>query len=335
MSDDLALGNGDNLFGRRQREGIIRLFYAGDVHGSRLCWKKFVNAAAHYPADALIMGGDLTGKALVPIVRGGDGSCCARVIGEERVARTAEELDQMRQAISTGGMYPLVVDEEEALRLEADPARRDQVFEQALLDELRLWVGLADERLADSDARAYVIPGNDDPWSIDEVLAGGESVVACDQRIEIVGCHEMVSFGYSNRTPWKTPRELDEDEIYARLRHLADQLEKPERAIFNVHVPPWESSLDTAFEVDEELRYVTRGGRPHEVPTGSRAVRQVIEETQPVLSLHGHIHESKGTTKIGRTVAINPGSDYGSGHLDGCLVHLEPERVIGQYLVSG
>lgn len=323
------------MFRRRQKESIIRLFYAGDVHGSRVCWRKFVNAAAHYPADALVMGGDLTGKALVPIVRTGDGSYRARVIGEERVARTAEELDQMQQAISTNGMYSLIVDEDEARRLEEDSARRDHVFEKALLDELRLWVKLADERLADSGTRAYVIPGNDDPWSIDEVLASGESVVACDERIEIVGAHEMISFGYSNVTPWKTPRELDEEEIYARLRRLADQLEKPEQAIFNIHVPPWESSLDTAYEVDEELRYVTKGGRPHEVPTGSHAVRQILEEAQPVLSLHGHIHESKGVTKIGKTVAINPGSDYGSGHLDGCLVHLAAERVVGQYLVSG
>ena len=281
------------------------------------------------------MGGDLTGKALVPIVREGDGSYGARVIGEQRVARTAEELDQIQQAISSNGMYPLIVDQEEARRLSEDVGRREEAFEKALLDELRVWVRLADERLGGSDTRAYVIPGNDDPWSIDEVLASGTSVVPCDERVEVVGSHELVSFGYSNRTPWDTPRELDEDEIYARLKRLTEQLEDPERAIFNIHVPPWESSLDTAFEVDEDLRYVTKGGHPHEVPTGSKAVRQIIEETQPLLSLHGHIHESKGVTKIGRTVAINPGSDYGSGHLDGCLVHLSPDRVANHYLVSG
>ncbi len=140
----------------------------------------------------------------------------------------------------------------------------------------------ADERLAGTDIRAYVIPGNDDPWSIDEVLASGSGVVACDERVEMVGPHEMVSFGYSNRTPWHTPRELDEEDIYARLERLVEQLEDPGRAIFNIHVPPYESSLDTAFEVDEELRYVTKGGRPHEVATGSQAVRQIIEETQPL-----------------------------------------------------
>lgn len=323
------------MFRRRQKSELTRLFYAGDVHGSRVCWKKFINAAAHYPADALVMGGDLTGKALVPIVREGDGSYCARVIGEQRVARTAEELDQLQRAISTNGMYPLIVDRDEARSLAEDAARRDEAFERALLDELRLWVEFADERLAGTETRAYVIPGNDDPWSVDEVLAAGRSVVACDETIERIGPHELVSLGYSNRTPWQTPRELDEEEIYSRLKRLVDQLEEPRAAILNVHVPPRESSLDTAYEVDEELRYVMKGGRPHEVSTGSSAVRQIIEETQPLLSLHGHIHESKGVTTIGRTVAINPGSDYGSGHLDGCLVHLGADRVVNQYLVSG
>jgi Icc-related predicted phosphoesterase len=323
------------MFRRNEKAQPLRLFYAGDVHGSRVCWKKFVNAAAHYPAEALVMGGDLTGKALVPIVRQGDGSYLAEVIGESREARGEEELEQMRVAISTNGMYPLVVDEDEARKLGSDAAYRDLRFEQALLDELRLWVELADERLAGTEARAYVIPGNDDPWSIAEVLAAGTAVDACDEQVRMVGPHEMISFGYSNRTPWQTPRELEEDEIYARLRALVDQLENPADAIFNIHVPPRDSSLDTAFEVDEELRYVTRGGRPHEIATGSSAVRQIIEEAQPLLSLHGHIHESKGVTTIGRTVAINPGSDYGSGHLDGCLVHLARDRVINQYLVSG
>lgn len=323
------------MFSRKQSEKPLRLFYAGDVHGSRVCWKKFINAAAHYPADALIMGGDLTGKALVPIVRRGDGSYAARVIGEVREARTAEELDQIQAAIATNGMYPLIVDQEEADALERDKERRGRAFERALLDELRLWVEFADERLAGTGVRAYVIPGNDDPWSIDEVLASGSAVDACDEALRTLGPHEMVSFGYANRTPWHTPRELDEEEIYSRLKALVDQLERPRSAIFNIHVPPRDSSLDTAYEVDEDLRYVTKGGRPHEIPTGSSAVRQLIEETQPLLSLHGHIHESKGVTKIGRTVAINPGSDYGSGHLDGCLVHIAPDRVVNQYLVSG
>src|SRR5690242_15991046 len=221
------------MFKRRQKGSVTRVFYAGDVHGSRVCWKKFVNAAAHYPADALVMGGDLTGKALVPIVREGDGAYSARVIGEQRVAQTAEELDEMQRAIATNGMYPLIVDPEEARALAADPRHREQVFEEALLDELRLWVRFADERLAGTDVRAFVIPGNDDPWSVDSVLASGRGVEACDEQVKMLGPHEMVSFGFSNRTPWDTPRELDEEEIYTRLRRLTDHLEAPARAILN------------------------------------------------------------------------------------------------------
>jgi Icc-related predicted phosphoesterase len=323
------------MFRRRQRESIIRLFYAGDVHGSRVCWKKFVNAAAHYPADALIMGGDLTGKALVPIVRTSDGSYRALVVGEERVARTARELDQMQQAISTNGMYPLIVDEDEARRLEDDSARREQVFERALLDELRLWVKLADERLAGTGTRAYVIPGNDDPWSVDEVLRSGERVVFCDDQVVRVAGHEMVSLSYANPTPWKSPRELEEPELYERLRALADQLDEPETAIFNLHVPPYDSELDRAIEISPELTHVYKGGQPVEIPVGSHAVRQIIEEVQPLLALHGHIHESRGSVRIGRTLAINSGSEYGTGRLHGVTVRLAEESVVSHQFLVG
>jgi uncharacterized protein len=313
----------------------LRLFYASDVHGSRVCWKKFINAAAHYPAEVLVMGGDLTGKAIVPIVREGDGSYSATVIGERRLAHTAEELDQLQDAIATNGMYPLIMDPDEASALSTDPAVRSEAFEAAMLQELRVWVELADQRLAATDGRAYVIPGNDDPWTVDPVLSEGSRVDACDEAIRQLGPHELLSFGYSNRTPWRTPRELDEDEIYARLLQLADQLDSARSAIFNIHVPPRSSGLDTAYEVDEELRYVTKGGRPHEVPVGSSAVREIIEEFQPLLSVHGHVHECKGIASMGKTVAINPGSDYASGRLDGCLVDLAEDRVLGHYLVSG
>jgi Icc-related predicted phosphoesterase len=268
-------------------------------------------------------------------VRQGDGTYQAAVIGEQRTARTAEELDQLQVAISTNGMYPLIVDPDEAELLDDNPAIRDEAFGKAILDELRIWVQLADQRLAGSDRRAYVIPGNDDPWTIDPILAEGGNVDACDEVIRHLGPHELLSFGYSNRTPWRTPRELDEEEIYVRLKRLCEQLESPRSAIFNIHVPPRDSGLDSAYEVDDELRYVTKGGRPHEVPVGSSAVRQIIEELQPLMSVHGHVHECKGVTPIGKTLAINPGSDYGSGRLDGCLVDLAEDRVLRHYLVSG
>ena len=312
----------------------LRLFYASDLHGSDLCWRKFVNAAEHYDAHALIMGGDLTGKALVPIIRR-NGSYTALVIGEERTANSDEERAELERAIRMNGFYPLEVTEDQHRAMRDDASVREKLFSKAMVEELARWISLANERLGGSDVAIYVMPGNDDPWFIDEVLEAGGVVTACDGRIVRVGDHEMVSCGFSNPTPWNSPRELGETELYEKISLLAERLESPEMAIFNLHVPPHGSGLDTAMELDAELRPVLTAGQPHQIPVGSSAVRQLIEEYQPMLALHGHIHESRGITRIGRTVAINPGSDYAGGRIDGCVVDLEIAGVKSYQLVSG
>lgn len=321
-------------FRQRRAETTLRIFYASDVHGSDLCWRKFVNAAGHYDAQALIMGGDLTGKALVPIIRR-NGSYTALVIGEQRTASSDEERAELERAIRMNGFYPLVVTEDQHRAMRDDASVREKLFAGAMVEELARWISLADERLGDSDVAIYVMPGNDDPWFIDEVIEVDGVVTACDGRIVRVGGHEMVSCGFSNPTPWNSPRELGETELYEKISVLAEQLESPERAIFNLHVPPHGSGLDTATELDGELRPVLTAGQPHQIPVGSSAVRQLIEEYQPMLALHGHIHESRGITRIGRTVAINPGSDYAGGRIDGCVVDLEAAGVKSYQLVSG
>lgn len=321
-------------FRQRRAETTLRIFYASDVHGSDLCWRKFVNAAGHYDAQALIMGGDLTGKALVPIIRR-NGSYTALVIGEERTAKSDEERAELERAIRMNGFYPLVVTEDQHRAMRDDESVREKLFARAMVEELARWISLADERLGDSGVAIYVMPGNDDPWFIDEIIEAGGVVTACDGRIVRVGDHEMVSCGFSNPTPWNSPRELGETELYEKISVLAEQLESPEMAIFNLHVPPHGSGLDTAMELDEQLRPVLTAGQPHQIPVGSSAVRQLIEEYQPMLALHGHIHESRGITRIGRTVAINPGSDYAGGRIDGCVVDLETAGVKSYQLVSG
>jgi Icc-related predicted phosphoesterase len=145
----------------------------------------------------------------------------------------------------------------------------------------------------------------------------------------------MISCSYANPTPWASPRELDEDALYDRMKALADQLERPESAIFNLHVPPKASGLDTAFEIDDQLRIVVRNGKPHEIPVGSTAVRQLIEEYQPMLALHGHIHESRGAATIGRTLAINSGSEYATGRIHGVIVKLADASVLSHQFTIG
>jgi Icc-related predicted phosphoesterase len=196
-------------------------------------------------------------------------------------------------------------------------------------------VQLAEVRLSGSNVVAYVMPGNDDPWAIDAALQGQEYVIACDDRVVRIGDHELLSLGWSNLTPWRTARELDEDALYKRIQALVGKVERMDRAIFNLHVPPYDSGLDTATELDETFRPVLVSGQPKEIPVGSKAVRQVIEEAQPALALHGHIHESRGIMQIGRTVCINPGSRYSSGRIDGVVVELDDAKVRHKHLVSG
>jgi Icc-related predicted phosphoesterase len=209
------------------------------------------------------------------------------------------------------------------------------MFEEAIVDGLRSWMELADARLSESGAMAYVMPGNDDPWVIDDVLEGNRRVVACDDQVIEVQGHELLSLGWSNETPWHTDRELDEPQLYDRIKRLAEKLSNPQSSIFNLHVPPHASGLDTAPELDATLKPVLVGGQPHEIPVGSTAVRELLEEYQPALGLHGHIHESRGLVQIGRTVCINPGSSYSTGHIDGAVVALSATGVRHKHLVNG
>ena len=232
-------------------------------------------------------------------------------------------------------MYPWVASAEAIAAARADGALREQLFEQVILAELRRWIELADERMPERGIEVFVMPGNDDPWSCDAVLASATHVQSCDGRIVRVGAHEMISCAYANPTPWDSPRELPDEELYVKIRALADQLEDPASAIFNLHVPPYDTGLDTANEINPDLtlRYV--GGQPNPIPVGSKAVRQLIEEVQPMVSLHGHIHESRGEARIGRTLAVNTGSEYNSGHIHGAVITLAGGEVTKHRFVVG
>lgn len=320
---------------RRRREPVtLRLYYASDVHGSDVCWRKFLNAARFYDVGTLIMGGDLCGKALAPVVQNGSGWKMP-LAGEQRHAGTEEELEELEKLVRQSGFYPRRMTQSEFVRISEDPAALTAMFEQAMVEGLRGWMELASERLSKSGATAYVMPGNDDPWAIDSVLENQDHVVACDDRVIAIDGHELLSLGWSNETPWHTDRELDEEQLYDRIKRLAEQLTDPGSAIFNLHAPPFASGLDTAPELDATLKPVLVGGQPKEIPVGSTAVRELIEEYQPALALHGHIHESRGIVEIGRTVCINPGSNYSTGRIDGAVVELDNKSVRNKHLVSG
>lgn len=313
----------------------MRIYYAGDIHGSEKCWRKFLNAADFYEADVLILGGDLTGKALVPIVERQAGGWAARVLGRDEVATSEEEVAALEQRIRFNGFYPYRASEAEYRRLEDDVEHRERVISDVMCAELERWLALADEKLADSRVRCLVMPGNDDEFEVDSVLDRAVRVENPDGRVVEIDGYQLLSSAWANPTPWDSPRELPEEELEEKLEQLAADLEPGVPAIFNLHCPPYDSGLDSAPELTEDLRVVTKGGEQVIVPVGSRAVRALIERHQPLLGLHGHIHESRNAAMLGRTLCLNPGSVYAEGVIDGVIVDLDGDRVVRHQFVQG
>ncbi|MBN8867075.1 MAG: hypothetical protein J0H98_05945 [Solirubrobacterales bacterium] len=318
--------------GKRSKEKPVRLFYASDIHGTEVLWRKFLNAARSYESDVLVMGGDLTGKAVIPLVEK-EGGYEVELFGERQWVQGEEEVAELERQVRGKGMYPHRMTSDEVSRVAAMSVdEREDWFAVVMLETFEQWLALAGERLEGTDVRCFVMPGNDDPPGVAEAIVTSPGVEACDGELVEFNGYSMVSLGYSNPTPFDSPRELPEDEIYRRVSALADQAPDISRCVFNLHVPPYDSQLDTAPELDEDLQVVMAGSEPKQIPVGSTAVRELIEEYQPLLSLHGHVHESAGATRIGRTLAINPGSDYHTGRISGCLLALRGEDVKHQFV---
>ena len=314
----------------------VRLYYASDIHGSEKLWRKFLGASSFYGAEVLIMGGDLTGKVMVPLVEVAPGVWEGRLFGKRQRAKGEAKLAELERRVRLNGFYPLRCDRDQHRRLEEDERYREEVFKRVMADELARWLELAGDRLANTGVRCFVMAGNDDDWEIDEVLEKApDPVESCEGRRVTFGGVQMISSAWANPTPWDSPRELGEDELLGRLEDLASALVPGIPTIFNLHCPPYDSGLDRAPELTEDLRVRMQGGEPNLIPVGSSAVRLLIERHQPLLGLHGHIHESRAATHIGRTLCINPGSAYAEGVIEGAVVEVDGDRIVSCQLVSG
>jgi uncharacterized protein len=309
----------------------MRVYFATDIHGSEVCWRKFLNAGRFYGADTLIMGGDVSGKAVVPVVsRPGGGYLIRQMTGEKVL--TEADVHQSEARIRDMGFYPYRTTDEELEETWDQPAAVEAVFLSLMRETLARWLDLAEQRLAGTGIRLYMMTGNDDPPQLQEMLRESPTVTETEgQLIELGEDITMISCGWSNRTPWNTPREMDDDELEHRIEKAAAEVPRPERAVFNLHVPPARTAIDLAPELDDSLKPVVKGGAVAMKSVGSEAVRRVLERHQPMLGLHGHIHESRGAVRLGRALAINPGSEYGDGVLRGALLELDARKGIRSY----
>lgn len=304
----------------------LRVYFATDIHGSDRCFRKFLAAATVYEADALVLGGDIAGKGLVPI-RSHNGSLSAKVRGEQVTVSTSDE-ERLRAEINRIGFYSVIAGEDEFQRMQDDSAYLTRAFTVAIAEQVEGWCKLAEERL-DTKVRCIITPGNDDPIAIDSVLRSAPRIECPERELCEIGPIMLASCGDVTPTPWNTEREFPEEELEKRLAAILEPAPKGARVVANFHNPPYGSGLDYAPELDKTLMPVIRGGRPSIIPVGSKAVRDVIKKYQPTVGLHGHIHESKGAQRIGKTMCFNPGSEYSSDVLRGVIVDFD---TAGDYL---
>lgn len=329
------------VFRRGVPARTTRLFYATDVHGSERTWRKFVNAAAFYGADVIVMGGDVMGKLTIPIIRSVNGRRRATIHGRVETLETEAEVTQARERIAALGFYDTTMDEDEYRATRDDAAAIDRLWRELATRRLERWIDLAEERLGPAGIPCFVSGGNDDLLEVMAILpaAGTRSFVGCEGRVVALDDrHAMISLPYVNPTPWNTPREAREDVLAGMIDESVGGLPDLDHAIFNFHAPPVESTLDTCPMLDattDPPSQVVRGGQPVMHGAGSTAVRSAIETLQPMLGLHGHIHESQAAARLGRTLCINPGSEYGEGVLRGCLITLADRDVVGYQMTTG
>jgi Icc-related predicted phosphoesterase len=308
----------------------FKCFYASDIHGSDLLWRKFINAAAFYKADVLIMGGDIAGKSVIPIIQKGNNTYYAAEIAGERTF-TEDEVPTLEKRIRDLGQYPYRTTEDDIAALHQDQKAIDSLFLKVMTETLERWVRFAEERLRGKRVKLFVMLGNDDEPAMRDVLARSPMIVDSeDITVELGDGFQMLSCGFANPTPWHSAREMAEEDL------LVGELQDPTRAIFNLHVPPIRTTIDVAPRVNDDLTPVIEGGSVVMGSGGSEAVRTIIEKYQPLIALHGHIHESRGIVKLGKTVCVNPGSAYGEGVLHGALFELDKKKDLKRYqLTSG
>jgi uncharacterized protein len=311
----------------------MRLYFATDIHGSEICWRKFLNAGVHYNAEVLVLGGDMTGKALVPVIEDGGGHWHATLLENKVELNMEDEVVAFEDAVIRRGYYPFRTTPELLRGLEVDESHWHGLFQEKMLATVDKWMRMADEQLGGTGVRVFCCPGNDDQFEVDEVIANARHVELAEGRVVDIDGFQMVSTGWANRTPWHTYREEDEPDLHKRIEAAIAQATAPaERTVFSFHCPPYRSGLDNAPELTADMMLKDAGRAVK--PVGSTAVREAIEEHQPVLSLHGHIHEARGNCRIGRTLCINPGSSYEQGDLLGAVIDLDGKKKVKRFLLT-
>src|SRR6266576_4392424 len=192
-----------------------KVFFATDLHGSEMCWRKFLNAAKFYDADVLICGGEMTGKAIVPIVE--ENGHFTVTLGGQTPSVSHDQVGDVEGQIRRKGYYPLRMSVDRLHELDQHPERRAETFQVVMLEGVQRWMEMAKDKLGGSGVRCFVCPGNDDEMEVDDVVRRSELVELGEGRIVDVDGFAMISTGWANPTPWNTHREDPEEKLAERI----------------------------------------------------------------------------------------------------------------------
>ena len=303
-----------------------KLLFTSDLHGSDAFFLKILSAAKSWKVDVLCMSGDLTGKAIIPIVKFEENLYETTFFGKQYTIDLAG-LKGLEEKIARTGYYVYECTKKEYDDLRAEPEKVEELFHGLMEKRLEEWILKLDEILPKT-MKVILNPGNDDPFLIDRVLQQSRRTLYSIGKVDqLDDTHPLVTCEWVNPTPWKSPRECSEDELEKRLRKELDKVSSLDHVVCDFHAPPYDCPLDLAPKLDSKLRPKTSFGQPVMEHVGSKAVRKVIEKYQPKLAMHGHIHESPGVFKIGRTVCMNPGSEYVEGIMHGYFLKLTPDTL--------
>lgn len=314
----------------------MRVLFVTDLHGSDVCFRKFLNSRTVFEPDVMIVGGDITGKVLIPVVVGDEtGVAVAHTTRGPVELATPQARQEFERQAAAQGSYTWSCTTADLERLAGDEGHLEGLCREAVMQRVADWMVLAAQRLADSPVRVFISGGNDDYWEIDDVLRDAQRIECPDGAVVDMGQGlQLLSYGGANETPWHCPRDMSEEQLGAIIDDLAAGL-TGQPAIFNLHVPPFDTRLDAGPKLDADNRPTLGVDGLERAPVGSRAVRDRILRLGPILGLHGHVHESSGSDHLGDTLVLNPGSEYSQGVLRGALVDIKAGRVKRHQFICG
>ncbi len=315
-----------------------RIFFSVDAHGANIVWRKWLSAVNMYHADILILSGDLTGKVFVPIIKQKDNTWQYSYFGTTFTLKNEDEVKAAVDRLNNAAIYPFIATGAEVSELQKDEKKLQDLMNKLIWDRLDQWLKMLVKAVDTSKVMTIVMPGNDDFFIFDDLIksyANKGVIYPLDEAIQFPYGIEMVSCAYVNPTPWNTDREADEGKLEKMLETEINRLKDPHWSIFNFHAPPHNTKLDIAPKLDKTLKPVVSFGDVDTEHVGSKAVRKVEEKYQPLMGVHGHIHESFASDYIKKTPVVNPGSEYSEGILRAFIIEIEEDGIKNYWKIEG